>query len=139
MNYNQNIRFDKSILVEVVLTSGYAAGSTIPFPDVPQLRGKYVQGIEGFTSSHLTKSPNNNTVFENGAAPEVLVTFQEAEKKRYENVPFYTLIAANNGGLIREFKNLQININACQLKMGGTTGTAGRVVVFNFYYSDRPL
>lgn len=139
LRYYKNIVFEKSIFVELKLTTTPAAGVVTTFLDVPQLRGMYVQGIEAFTDTQLTKTPNLTTVFAAAAAKEMLMTFAQGVDNRYENVPYYTLISSLNGGLIREFDNLKININKSYVFIGGATATVNHALAFNFYYSSKPL
>jgi len=138
MNYYKNIVFDKSIFVELKLTT-VATGTLITFQDVPQLRGSYVQGIEAFTDGQVTKTPTQNTVFAAAAAKEMLMTFVQGQENKFENIPYYTLISSNNGGLIREFRDLQVNINKSYVFIGGTTATANHALAFTFYYTVAPL
>ena len=134
-----NIVFDRSIFVELKLTVTPAAGVFMNFLDVPQLRGVFVQGIEAFTDSQLTKTPIQSTVFANAAAKEMVMSFTEGSDIRYENIPYYTLVAANNGGLIRKFKNFKININKSGVWMGGATATVNHALAFVVYYTKRAL
>jgi hypothetical protein len=135
----RGFHYDRSIFVPLILPSGYATGAFITFADVPQLRGAHVQGIEAFTDAQLTKTPLQASVFEDAAKKEMMMTFVEDADNRFENVPYYTLIASSNGGLIRTFKDLKININKSGVFIGGTTATAGKSLALVFYYSNLPL
>jgi hypothetical protein len=134
MNYLKNIRFEKSITVELKLTT-VAANGTLNFADVPQLKGAIVHAIEAFTDSQVTKTPSGNTVFANAAAKEMLMTFVEGNEEKVQLIPYYTLVAANNGGMIREFKDLKLNINKSNVFITGTTATANHALLFTIYYS----
>lgn len=132
-------RFLRSILVEIPLTTT-TAGSTINFADVPQLRGKFVQGIETFTAAQITKTPTQKTVIGSLYGANFLVNLLTDSETTFEYIPYYTLIPANNGGLIREFKNLKININKSNIYISSATGlTINESVVFNFYYTDKEI
>lgn len=132
-------RFLRSILVEIPLTTT-SAGSTINFADVPQLRGKFVQGLECFTLNQITKTPTQRTVIGASQGANFLVNLLTDSETTFEYLPYYTLIPANNGGLIREFQNLKININKSNIYISASTGlTVGESAVFNFYYTDKPI
>lgn len=132
-------RFLRSILVEIPLTTT-TAGSTINFADVPQLRNKFVQGIETFTNAQITKTPTQKTVIGSLYGANFLVNLLTDSETTFEYIPYYTLIPANNGGLIREFKNLKININKSNIYISSATGlTVNESVVFNFYYTDKEI
>ena len=98
-----------------------------------------MQGIEAFTDLQLGKTPTQNTVFTNSAVKDVLMTFVEGNANRFENIPYYTLVSSLNGGLVREFKNLKININKSFCYLGGTTAVANTSLAFTFYYSDKEI
>lgn len=132
----RNPKFQKSIAVELKITSAPAFGLTQTFLDVPQLRGKFVQGVEAFTDGQVTKTPTGLTVIAAAAAKEILMNFFEGSTNKQENVPYYTLISSNNGGLIREFNNLEINMTQSNYFMGGTTATINHSLFFLFYYTD---
>ena len=135
----KNFKAMKSIAVELKLTLTPAIGATQTFLDVPELKGKYIQGIEAFTDGQVTKTPTGNTVFAAAAAKEIVMNFYEMSEIKHKNIPYYTLISSNNGGLIREFDNLKININQSNYYMGGTTATINHALLFQFYYTDKPM
>lgn len=135
----QKSKFEKSILVELKITST-TAGTQITFNDVPQLRGKYVQAVEVFTATHVAKTPTQLTTVADAAKNGILVNLDVNSNVIIENIPYYTLISANNGGLIREFKNLLVNINKSNIYIGdGTNIVANTAALFCFYYTDRPV
>lgn len=135
----KNIVFDRAIGVELVLPATIAAGVVTPFQDVPQLRGAFVQGIEAFTDEQVASTPTQTSVFEAAAADDMLMTFVQGQEDYTQWIPYYTLISSKNGGLIREFKNLQVNINKSNVLIGGTAATGAKALYFMFYYSYKPV
>lgn len=132
-------KFEKSILVELKITST-TSGNTLAFNDVPQLRGKYVQAVEVFTATQVAKTPTQLTTVADAGKNGILVNFDVNSEVVFENIPYYTLISSNNGGLIREFKNLLININKSNIYIGdGTNIVANTSALFCFYYTDKPI
>jgi hypothetical protein len=132
-------RFTRSILVELPLTTT-ANGSTLNFNDVPQLRGKFVQGIEAYTSTQVSKSQTQRTIIGSGSQSAFLVNLVTDSETTFENIPYFTLISSNNGGLIREFNNLKININKSNIYISFNTGlTTAQSALFTFYYTDKPI
>lgn len=133
------MRFLRSILVEIPLTT-VANGSTINFNDVPQLRGKYVQGIETYTSDQVSRSATQRAVIGSGSQSAFLCNLVTDSEITFENIPYFTLISSNNGGLIREFNNLKININKSSIYISFNTGlTTSQSALFTFYYTDKPI
>jgi hypothetical protein len=133
------MRFEKSISVELKLTTN-SNGTSLNFLDVPQLRGKYIQGIEAFTDSQVKKTMTQTDVIADAGKTGLLVNIVVDSDTVLENLPYYTLISTYNGGLIREFKNIKININKSNVYIGdGTSIVANTSAFFTFYYTDKPL
>jgi hypothetical protein len=131
-------KFTKSILVEIPITT-LANGSTINFNDVPQLRGKYVQGIETYTQNEVTKTQTQRTVIAAANVSSFLCNFVTDSETIFENIPYFTMNTYNNGGIIREFKNLKININKSNIYIANGSGLATtQSALFTFYYTDLP-
>lgn len=131
-------KFTKSILVEIPITT-LANGSTINFNDVPQLRGKYVQGIETYTQNEVTKTQTQRTVIAAANVSSFLCNFVTDSETIFENIPYFTMNTYNNGGIIREFKNLKININKSNIYIANGSGLATtQSALFTFYYTDQP-
>ena len=132
-------RFLRSISVELKLTST-ANGSSFQFPDVPQLKNMFVQGVEAFTDLEVGKTPTQTVVIADAAKNGILVNFVEDNLTKYENIPYFTLIARHNGGLIREFKNWKVNINKSGVYIGDNTSLViNTAVFFTFYYTEKPI
>jgi len=125
----------RSYLVEVNLATAVATGNRYNFLDVPQLRNVYVQGVEAFDITGLAVSPNGKTIVSAAGSLSVLVTLCVGDKEDIFQMPYFTLIAKNNGGIIREFYNKQINLTKSYIQLVGTTGlAANESCIFNFYY-----
>lgn len=128
--------FKNSILVELNVAT-VATGQKYNFLDVPQLRGKYIHAIEAFSDSHLTKTPQGNTVIANAAIKDVLLVLVVGEEEKIQKIPYYTLVSSANGGFIRMFNNMQVNIVKSYIQLVSNNMTNGHSVVFNFYYKDQ--
>ena len=127
---------ENSYLVEVNLPS-ITLGQRYTFIDIPQLRYNAVtmMGIEAFTSAQLATSPNNKTVIAGAGSVNIVCTFVVNETEDIYQIPYYTLISANNAGLIREFQNKRINLVKSYITILNVTSlNANESVMFNFYY-----
>lgn len=125
-----------SYLVEVNLTT-VAVGQRYYFLDVPTLRAPYifVQGIEAYNRDQVTQSPNAAPIINAAGAQGIVVTFAVRETEEVYQIPYFTLIASANGGLIREFANKQINLTKSYITILDPAAlTAGESAIFNFYY-----
>lgn len=126
----------KSILVEIVLTNIPANGQQIAFQDVPQLRGKIIQGVESFDRNGVSVSPTGATVV--SSTRGIAVTFAINSDERFFQWPVFSLTASQNGGLIRELANVSINLPKSYITiLDSTTVAQNEAALFNFYYRDR--
>jgi hypothetical protein len=132
-----------SYLAEINFSVNAAAGQRVYFRDIPTLTprdGKTVietVALDAFTSSDLSYSPNGNQIISDNNAATLLLTLTVGSRERCFLVPVSTLRSAIQGGNIRRFYNLPINIvkSYVQVVAGGIT--AGQSVCFNFYYRER--
>lgn len=127
---------NNSYLVEVNLTT-VATGQRYYFLDVPTLRAPYifVQGIEAYNLDQVKLSPNNAPIISAAGATGIVVTFAVRETEEVYQIPYFTLIAAANAGMIREFANKQINLTKSYVTILDSTNlNAGESCIFNFYY-----
>ena len=138
MLVNGNVVTGYSYTTEVKLNTTPAVGDRIPFPDIPILRQGQVkiQGIKCYDATALVTSPNNNTVIAANAVPSLSLTFQvDANEEQVKETPVYDLIPYYNGGIIRAFNNLQINLTKSYLVVESTTNlVGGTAVVVEFIY-----
>lgn len=129
-----------SYLVELNLPT-ISQGQRYTFLDVPQLRYNAVtiDAIESITDSQLSVSPNLKNVVPNAAMKNIVVTLVVNETEEIYQLPYFTLNAASNSGIIREFANKRINLVKSYATILSTTGlTAGQSLCFNFFYKKNP-
>ncbi len=126
----------RSYLTEINLTA-VNAGQRYNFLDVPELRqaAVFIQGIETFTAAQLAVSPNNKTVIAAAGAASIMCTFVVGETEDIFNIPYYTLVSANNAGLIRAFNNKKINlVKSYATVVSASNLNAGESLIFNWYF-----
>lgn len=114
-----------------------SAGQRYNFLDIPTLRAPYIflQGIEAYCVDQVTKSPNNNTPVTATGAKGIVLTLSIRETEEIYQLPLWSLIASQNGGLIREFNNKQVNLTKSYITiLDATNVAANECVLFNFYY-----
>jgi hypothetical protein len=113
-----------------------AVGNRYYFQDIPNLSRNniIVYGIEAFTESQLAIAPSGSTVV--GASTGIVVTLRDNNKQEFMyQVPYFTLIRANNAGLIVMMKPRIINLTDCYVSLTSASGlTASEVACFNLYY-----
>jgi hypothetical protein len=132
---------DYSYLAEIKLVNTVAAGTRVPFLDIPQLRllmkGVKTVGLQCMSRTDLTVSPNSNTVV-NVLTGMVLTIAVEGSEGSGEDVyqwPCNDLRSAVNSGLIRMLKDKRINFPKSYITILDATGLAqNEAVVFNIIY-----
>jgi len=126
---------DRSYLVELNITSA-TVGSQVTFQNVPELLGVNIYGIQAFTATDLTFSPNGKTIIADIDAAGLVVTFVVDSTEEVYRYLYRDLRPGSNSGLIRLFRNKKINITksyATILAVG--TLAAAQSMMFNFIYS----
>lgn len=131
-----NLVIKRSQIVEAKLSGSVTVGNRYYFQDIPNLSRNniIVYGIEAFTESQLAVAPSGNTTV--GTSTGILVTLRDNNKQEFMyQVPYYTLIRANNAGLIVMMKPRIINLTDCYITLTSTSGlSANEVAAFNLYY-----
>ena len=131
-----NLVIKRSQQIEFRLTGSIATGKRYFATDIPNLSALncVVYGIEFFSASQEATTPTGNTVV--GTTTGIAVTLRDNKKQEFMyQIPMYTLIRANNAGLIVLLKPRIINLTDCYVQLTNTTGiTLGESVAANIYY-----
>ena len=131
-----NLVIKRSQQIEFRLTGSIATGKRFFATDIPNLSALncVVYGIEFFSSAQEATTPSGNPVV--GTTTGVVVTLRDNKKQEFMyQIPMYTLIRANNAGLIVLLKPRIINLTDCYVQLTNTTGiTLGDSVAANIYY-----
>ena len=136
MLVNGNVVTGYSYTTEIKLPASPATGDRIPFNDIPLLRQGQVkiQAIKCYDATALSLSPNNKTVVAAAAVPGLALTIQvDANEEQIKECPVYDLVPYYNGGIIRAFNNLHINLTKSYLVIENSsvvTGSTSLVVEF---------
>ena len=131
-----NLVIKRSQQIEFRLTGSIATGKRYFATDIPNhsRNNVVVYGIEFFTSAQEATTPTGNTV--TSVSTGTVVTLRDNKKQEFMyQVPQYTLIRANNAGLIVLLKPRIINLTDCYVQLTNTTSiTLGESVAANIYY-----
>jgi len=134
-----------SYLAEINFSVAPTAGSRIYFQDIPTLTprdGKTVietVGLECFSDNELSYSANGNKVTSAANCATLLLTLSIGSIEKIYQIPVNTLRPQVNGGLIRRFYCLPVNIVKSYVQVVTTGVSAGESICFNFYYRQRAL
>jgi hypothetical protein len=132
------LRIKNAYLLEINLAT-VSAGQRYQLPDDSKLRGQKIKAIEAVNTAQLSVSPSQKNVVSLAATQRLLLTI--ATKTRAGNeesvyrMPYYSLIGAFNGGIIKEFDNIEINLSKSYLTLtNADTLTAGESACIIFYF-----
>lgn len=123
-------------LVWVTLSAGLTQGATVRFPDVPEIRGKKIIGIEGYTTALLSNTPDLQPCITNVDAVNVSVVLKDASDERVQDVPFSTLVPTNNAGIWKQVTPFAPNWQGSYVRLVDTPGTLPCTVPINVFYLD---
>lgn len=122
-----------SYLAEVQITQTPSDGLRIYFQDIPQLRNVHVIGVELFCRDGLSYSPNGNQLVTSLVGVGLTLAVDSTEK--FYQWPARSLEASRNGGLIREFARVPINLPKSYITLFDSAGISqNESVCANFYY-----
>jgi len=128
-----------SYLVELNFPA-IAANQRYYFPDIPKLRNVKTTGLEAVNRSQLTKSPTGKDLVTSSGALNLILTLVvikpdgSNEEVIYQQ-PYYSFTAANNGGIVKELKDINVNLTKSYITIVGTTGlTAADSAAIIFYF-----
>jgi hypothetical protein len=131
-----NLVIKRSQQIEFRLTGSIATGKRYFATDIPNLsrNNVVVYGIEFFVAAQEATTPTGNTV--TSVSTGTVVTLRDNKKQEFMyQVPQYTLIRANNAGLIVLLKPRIINLTDCYVQLTNTTSiNLGESVAANIYY-----
>ncbi|NBX86932.1 MAG: hypothetical protein EBQ97_00220 [Bacteroidetes bacterium] len=134
-----NLIIKRSQLIEAQFTGAPATGKKYQFTEIPNISRNniVVYGIEAFTSTQLSTTPNNNTVVSSGVQDQLVVTLIDNDnKERVYQLPYYTAIRSLNGGFVLMVKPFILNLTRSYVQITDATGiSANQVASFNLYYS----
>ena len=131
-----NLVIKRSQQIEFRLTGSIATGKRYFATDIPNLsrNNVVVYGIEFFVAAQEATTPTGNTV--TSVSTGTVVTLRDNKKQEFMyQVPQYTLIRANNAGLIVLLKPRILNLTDCYVQLTNTTSiNLNESVAANIYY-----
>lgn len=107
-------------------------------PDVPNIRGKHILGLEVLNVGNVPKSPFGDNLINATAASNSYLTVVDVNKvERLYQEPFYSLSRANNNGNYIPV-DLWIDCQKSYIDYGAIAVNlvAGEVYAIVFYYDD---
>lgn len=125
---------EKSYLVEVNLGT-VAVQKQINFAFIPQLEGSTIYGIQTFSTTQLSLSPNGSTPVTTAGLADLTVTFVVGDMQEVFLLPCADLNSPSIYGFIRMFNNKKLNLTKSFVTIQSTGTVANNeVIMFNFLY-----
>ncbi len=114
------------------------AGSSIRFPDIPELSDKRITGIEFYNIAMLAATPDQVAVITAADALGATLTLKENSTERVQDIPLATMLPTNVGGIWKEFVPFVVNWQASVVRFTTTPATLPCAVPFNIFYEEAP-
>ena len=125
---------EKSYLVELNLGT-VAVQKQINFQFIPQLEGSLIYGIQTFSSSQSSLSPNGSNVVSAAGLADLTVTFVVGDTQDVFLLPVADLNSPSIQGFIRMFNNKKFNLTKSFVTIQSTATVANNEsILFNFLY-----
>lgn len=131
-----NLIIENTQIVEVIST-GAAPGKAFALPSTLKiLDGKKTVGIICHASDvDYTVSTAGNPVMTVAELKQCTLVLDIGGMTPVMNLPLYQLIASNNGGFIRQFASLPLEISKCYIQLNNNSGfTDNDTFAFTFIY-----
>jgi hypothetical protein len=133
---NVVVKRSQEVVAQIVGTP--AVGKKYKFQDIPNLSRNniVVYGFEAYSAAQQTTTPDGFTVVSAAASLGITITLRDNKKQEFVyQLPMYSAIRANNGGLAIIIKPRIINLTDCYVQITNTSGiSASEAVAVNLYY-----
>lgn len=125
---------EKSYLVEVNLGT-VAVQKQINFQFIPQLEGSLIYGVQSFSRTQCSLSPNGSTLVTAVGLADLTVTFVVGDTQDIFLLPVADLNSPLIAGFIRMLNNKRLNLTKSFVTIQSTTTVANNEsILFNFLY-----
>lgn len=126
---------EKSYLVELNLGTVVGAQRQVNFQFIPQLKDAIIYGVEVFSASQVSLSPNGAAVVTAAGLADLTVTFAVGGDQDVFLQPTADLNPALTNGFIRMYNNKKFNLTKSFITMQGVANiAASQSILFNFLY-----
>lgn len=133
-----NIVAKRTQLVTAQIAGTPAVSKKYKFQDIPNLSKNniIVYGFEAYGADQLATSPDGLTSVPSAGIPNVVITLRDNKKQEFVyQLPAYSAVRANNGGLAIIIEPRIINLTDCYIQLVNTTGvSADQAICLNLYY-----
>ncbi len=128
---------ERNYLIELNVGT-VAVQKQINFAFIPQLEGAIIYGIQSFSRSELSLSPNGSAVATAPGLADLTVTFAVGDNQDFFLWPVADLNSAAINGFIRMINDKRLNLTKSFITIQSTTTiTNNESVLFLFTYRGR--
>lgn len=131
---NGGLLVKRSYSVELAFSQVGAAGVSVNFKDVQQLRAVVVYGIELFTQDQLTKAKSGNPVVTLAQMATATLTISEMGVDKIVDQPCTSFVASVNGGMFRLYDGIILNLPKSRVTLNDAGILPNTSIVAAFYY-----
>jgi len=124
----------KSYFLELNFPTAGSNGKRYYFQDIPQLRNVKTCAVEAICADELTTSPNNKTMVSLANSKFCLITLAVQDTEVVFQLPVYSLFTNEQGGILKQFKGLNINLVKSYVTTTGAGPGVNESLGFVFYY-----
>jgi len=129
----ENFKTKNVEIVEVSISN--TSQTRFSLPNVPNIQGKKVIAVEIYDLSKVTKAPSGNAILNATVQKYGFLTLSIDGKEKVKDMPFQSLIAANNNGQIFQIENANVDPQKSYVNFATTTGlVANEIVLIAFHY-----
>lgn len=139
MSSQRQDAFPYSELVIRQISSGEVGSKKFYLPDVPNLRGKTIIGVEAFSVTATPVTPTGNAIIAANPFSDSYLTITDNNKiERVRQIPMSTLLRANNNGNFCAVDDIMIDCQKSYIDYGDIANnlSANECFMLVFYYRD---
>lgn len=122
-------------LVWAIPTVG-AAGVRVQFPDVPELRDRYIIGLEAYNASYFAAVPDQTVVISAADSLNISFVFKEYSSEHVQDIPFSSLDPVAMSGMRKEFVPFVVNWQSSFVRINAAITVPCAVPVGVFYLPE---
>ena len=108
-------------------------GAKVFLPDIPELRGALVDGIETYTDTELANDLTGGGIVNAAGITGLVLNLVQESDRRAQDFPLQSLLAVQYGGIYKEFTGWKLNWQKCYLQLVNNN-PAGQSVALNIFY-----
>lgn len=124
----------RSKLVYLNVQAATAAGATVRFPDISELRTAFITGIEFYDRTMLAATPDQQPVILAADAVGAVLVLKEHSTERVQEIPLTTLLPLLTAGIWKELIPFVVNWQASYVRFTALPAQTAFTIPFSIFY-----